>query len=653
MSTQINKEEKKFQVVNTAPKNKTTSPNVTSSLNNSNCNNIKIQSKVSNTNNNNLTPEVALSNNNNSSNANTNNNSINVNNLNIKQSQSLNLSLNAQQAVNPKEKTNTNITNANSLNTNNNISNNNTHNTRQNSKNTKNKFCDKYKSNNNPEVNSHTNKINKQLYSDENDNKEKKDIELLQYFNKNLPNKNKISKFDMVKVRVLLGGEHWFVFSRYILSKMLKVLLIPDKDAQRIAFELKRKLVSNGLLDVVSSKFQELLFQVMKEFGYEKTFQDRYIMMNKFYSKRVPLIILISGSVSVGKSTIANKLSERMNISNVLQTKIVSFVMSGLKKEYKFDPFWKGASNFYNNSDEKEDNGKNGNKEINNTPTINFPQDNEYVNIINHDKTETSKIEYDECLRKSSKSCKNNNNKPNSNKNIDNRENKKRYSSFNNLNEALNQITNTKKESKMNLNDNNNNQIQISNPQEQSNNNYFNRNNTEELEEYPPHLQNYINQSALIRKGCSLDMLKAFKEGKPVILEGHHIIPKNFIRKDEETNTLSMYLPEYENETDHEKKLRSEINSLKIKGIIIPFLITLNEETHKKYIWKNNLINNEDKLDAVIAFNDVQNYLQRENNFFIEIDNSNKSIYEILDCLNVHILNYIENEYKKGNGNFN
>lgn len=53
-------------------------------------------------------------------------------------------------------------------------------------------------------------------------------------------------------------------------------------------------------------------------------------MMNQFYTKRFPLIILISGTVFIGKSTIATKLSERMNISNVLQTKVIADVMAYL-----------------------------------------------------------------------------------------------------------------------------------------------------------------------------------------------------------------------------------------------------------------------------------------------------------------------------------
>ncbi len=65
--------------------------------------------------------------------------------------------------------------------------------------------------------------------------------------------------------------------------------------------------------------------------------------MNQFYTKRHPLIILISGTVYIGKSTIATKLSERMNISNMLQTKTISDVMEnleGINNNHSFKPFY-------------------------------------------------------------------------------------------------------------------------------------------------------------------------------------------------------------------------------------------------------------------------------------------------------------------------
>jgi 2-phosphoglycerate kinase len=114
---------------------------------------------------------------------------------------------------------------------------------------------------------------------------------------------------------------------------------IPNKDAQKISSDLKKLLVENNLLDIQSSEFQKYVFELMKKSNYNDVYVKRYIMMNQFFTKRVPLIILIAGAPFIGKSTIATKLSERMNISNVLQTKVISDVMSNIM-HIDNRPFW-------------------------------------------------------------------------------------------------------------------------------------------------------------------------------------------------------------------------------------------------------------------------------------------------------------------------
>ena len=144
--------------------------------------------------------------------------------------------------------------------------------------------------------------------------------------------KQKISKFDMVKIKITIGKnqEHWFILSRFILSRLLKVIGIRNQDCTKIAFEVKRKLIIQGNLTIKEHIFHETLFQTIKDCNYNDIYKERYLMMNSFYSSRTPLIIIIAGSEGVGKSQIASLLSGKMNISNVLQTKIVEYVTSSM-----------------------------------------------------------------------------------------------------------------------------------------------------------------------------------------------------------------------------------------------------------------------------------------------------------------------------------
>ncbi|KAG5533685.1 hypothetical protein RHGRI_027761 [Rhododendron griersonianum] len=72
------------------------------------------------------------------------------------------------------------------------------------------------------------------------------------------------SKYDFVKVKVWLGdnADHYYVLSRFLLSRMLTVTKIPNHVAIKIALELKKLLIDNSLLDVSQSDLEANLFKI-------------------------------------------------------------------------------------------------------------------------------------------------------------------------------------------------------------------------------------------------------------------------------------------------------------------------------------------------------------------------------------------------------
>ncbi|XP_022995206.1 uncharacterized protein LOC111490820 [Cucurbita maxima] len=140
-----------------------------------------------------------------------------------------------------------------------------------------------------------------------------------------LPSRNSSSKYDFVKVKVWLGdnADHYYVLSRFLLSRMLTVTKIPNHLAIKIALELKKLLVDNSLLDVSQSDLEANIFKLMELRGYGEEYINRYKMMTRFHHQRVPLVILVCGTACVGKSTIATQLAQRLNLPNVLQTDMV------------------------------------------------------------------------------------------------------------------------------------------------------------------------------------------------------------------------------------------------------------------------------------------------------------------------------------------
>lgn len=137
--------------------------------------------------------------------------------------------------------------------------------------------------------------------------------------------RNASSKYDFVKVKVWLGdnADHYYVLSRFLLSRMLTVTKIPNHLAIKIALELKKLLVDNSLLDVSQSDLEANLFKLMERRGYGDEYINRYKMMTRFHHQRVPLVILVCGTACAGKSTIATQLAQRLNLPNVLQTDMV------------------------------------------------------------------------------------------------------------------------------------------------------------------------------------------------------------------------------------------------------------------------------------------------------------------------------------------
>ena len=118
------------------------------------------------------------------------------------------------------------------------------------------------------------------------------------------------SKYDYVKVRVWLRNpassedSHYYVLSRFLVSRVLSVTQMAYRDAIRLALELKKQLVDAQRLDLSQAEMEAALFALMRANGYGGAYIRRYRMMSAFNQQRIPLVILVSGTGLVGKSTI-------------------------------------------------------------------------------------------------------------------------------------------------------------------------------------------------------------------------------------------------------------------------------------------------------------------------------------------------------------
>lgn len=138
------------------------------------------------------------------------------------------------------------------------------------------------------------------------------------------------TKYDFIKVKVWLE-DHYYILSRFIVSRMLTLIKVSPENANKIALELKKDLVDQGLLSLSQRDLEDHLFRIMETKGYGDIYRERFSMTLKFHHQRVPLIIIIAGTGCIGKSFLATQLAERINVPNVLQTNLVYEFLSGVK----------------------------------------------------------------------------------------------------------------------------------------------------------------------------------------------------------------------------------------------------------------------------------------------------------------------------------
>ncbi|RHY07361.1 hypothetical protein DYB25_009476 [Aphanomyces astaci] len=104
------------------------------------------------------------------------------------------------------------------------------------------------------------------------------------------------SKYDFVKVRVWVG-DHFYVLSRYLVSRALVSTKINSRDAVTISLELKKTLVDLALTDIEQEQFENFLYKTMLVYGYGESHVECYRMMSSFHRNRTPLLIILAGTV--------------------------------------------------------------------------------------------------------------------------------------------------------------------------------------------------------------------------------------------------------------------------------------------------------------------------------------------------------------------
>lgn len=143
-------------------------------------------------------------------------------------------------------------------------------------------------------------------------------------------------------------------------------------------------------------------------------------------------------------------------------------------------------------------------------------------------------------------------------------------------------------------------------------------------------IDEYKKDCDLVRKGVKSDIEKCLIEGKSLIIEGFHIDPR-------------LYQKDFDNETK-----KGNVN-----GIIVPFLLTLDEKNHREFMANSPDPRYRTKTACTSGFCNlqvVQSYLEEHNSnsdqdSFINIPINIHSFQETLDSIHDIVLKRIKMVY--------
>jgi hypothetical protein len=131
------------------------------------------------------------------------------------------------------------------------------------------------------------------------------------------------SKYDVVKLRVHLSSAHYYILSRFLLSKMLMFCRIPENAAVRISLDVKKYFVNCEHTTITQAELEAHLHQSIIAFGFSEAHTSLFPVVTQFHTERIPLVLLIAGPACRGKTTLAHLLSDRVNCSTIINTEVL------------------------------------------------------------------------------------------------------------------------------------------------------------------------------------------------------------------------------------------------------------------------------------------------------------------------------------------
>ncbi|CAG9582872.1 conserved hypothetical protein [Leishmania major strain Friedlin] len=138
------------------------------------------------------------------------------------------------------------------------------------------------------------------------------------------------SKYDVIKVKVHLSDVHYYVLSRFLLSKMLMFCRVPEDTAVRISLDVKKHFVNTERTSITQAELENYIRCSMIAAGFAQEHAQLFSVVTQFHAERIPLVLFLAGPERCGKTTLAHLLAARINCSTVINAEVLRDISASI-----------------------------------------------------------------------------------------------------------------------------------------------------------------------------------------------------------------------------------------------------------------------------------------------------------------------------------
>jgi len=126
--------------------------------------------------------------------------------------------------------------------------------------------------------------------------------------------------------QIYIKGKPNQLFSKGLLAKKLELFGLPLSEGYEFSIHVYNELVKTGKEEFQKEELDDIVNHLLNE-KYDQKLAERYLHVEKWRESNIPLWLLISGAIGVGKSTLSRKIAGDLGIQHVVDSGVVRDIL--------------------------------------------------------------------------------------------------------------------------------------------------------------------------------------------------------------------------------------------------------------------------------------------------------------------------------------